>query len=300
MFLLSLFSLLICLLIEKSQETCAFTQTCSNRADLSTCSVPVKKTFEPTVQSYATASVCPEFYGSPSCCNEDQNALLANSFNIIKYTFGYGENGGGCDICGINLYRFWCHFTCNPNQADFVHPEDYINVTDPTDSSKTLYVLNLTMYVNPNTACQLFGSCQKTPYVSQVSAMQTAEGLMSFLGNNAVTEGQEKINIIYSDDPKDHGLNLSLHKCNETFYKNDSFGYPVLGNCTCNNCNDACPVGALEFLKDAEPMEGFDWVIIVIMYACAIGATILCIIYRRMEKNHRRESQVSETNLMDN
>jgi hypothetical protein len=61
--------------------------------------------------------VCQEFLNNPSCCTRDQNILLKENFDSIDSIFG--SKFGGCDICAINLKRFWCYFTCAPYQDQF-------------------------------------------------------------------------------------------------------------------------------------------------------------------------------------
>ncbi len=61
--------------------------------------------------------ICPEFKGKPACCSDTQNILMKNNFDSLDGLFG--SKYGGCDVCAVNLKRFWCHFTCNPNQSDF-------------------------------------------------------------------------------------------------------------------------------------------------------------------------------------
>lgn len=63
---------------------------------------------------------------------------MVRDFKTIDATFG--SDGGGCDICGSNMKRFWCHYTCNPNQSDFLKVLGKINVTDPLDPKKLLEV----------------------------------------------------------------------------------------------------------------------------------------------------------------
>lgn len=52
------------------------------------------------------------------CCNEyaDKNTMM--NFEAIDGLFG--SQGGGCDICAINLKRFWCEYACSPRQSEFV------------------------------------------------------------------------------------------------------------------------------------------------------------------------------------
>ena len=66
--------------------------------------------------------ICPEYYNKTACCNNGQNILLKTNFDALDGVFG--TKFGGCDICAINLKRFWCHFTCSPDQDTF--SKDYI------------------------------------------------------------------------------------------------------------------------------------------------------------------------------
>lgn len=62
-------------------------------------------------------SICPEFSNKLACCNYNQTLLLQNSFESIDLIFG--SNYYGCDICAVNLKRFWCQFACDPDQHSF-------------------------------------------------------------------------------------------------------------------------------------------------------------------------------------
>lgn len=53
-----------------------------------------------------------------ACCNVNSFRQTSNSFGKIDAVFG--SSAGGCDVCAVNLKRFWCEYSCNPNQADFV------------------------------------------------------------------------------------------------------------------------------------------------------------------------------------
>jgi hypothetical protein len=65
--------------------------------------------------------ICPEYFNKTACCNNGQNILLKNNFDALDRVFG--SEFGGCDICAINLKRFWCHFTCSPDQDKFSKKE---------------------------------------------------------------------------------------------------------------------------------------------------------------------------------
>jgi hypothetical protein len=61
--------------------------------------------------------VCPEYENKLACCNAGQNILLRNNFLSLDSVFG--TEYGGCDACSVNLKKFWCHFTCHPEQDKF-------------------------------------------------------------------------------------------------------------------------------------------------------------------------------------
>ena len=62
-------------------------------------------------------SICPEYSGQLACCNLLQTTLIKKNFDSLDQLFGTAF--GGCDTCAINLKRFWCHFTCHPDQSNF-------------------------------------------------------------------------------------------------------------------------------------------------------------------------------------
>lgn len=61
--------------------------------------------------------ICPEYLNKPACCTDGQNILLKKNFDSLDSIFG--STYGGCDICAVNLKRFWCHFTCSTEQDKF-------------------------------------------------------------------------------------------------------------------------------------------------------------------------------------
>jgi len=61
--------------------------------------------------------ICPEYKDKLACCNNAQNILLKRNFDSLDSVFGSAY--GGCDICAINIKRFWCSFTCDPQQHTF-------------------------------------------------------------------------------------------------------------------------------------------------------------------------------------
>lgn len=83
-----------------------------------------------------TGSVCKEYVGD-ICCNE-ANALLTAD-NLKQLDGVLATKSGGCDICAINLKRFWCEYACSPRQSDFLKvSENYYVYPDPQKPGKTI------------------------------------------------------------------------------------------------------------------------------------------------------------------
>jgi hypothetical protein len=97
-----------------------FKQVCDEK-DINNRTVCFPEPIDPETETpkvlYDTDNICPDFTGKEACCNPIQTKILSINFNSIDNVFG--SLFGGCDICAINLKRFWCHFTCSPNQHEF-------------------------------------------------------------------------------------------------------------------------------------------------------------------------------------
>jgi hypothetical protein len=85
---------------------------------------------------------------------------------------------------------------------------DYITIPNPSQPSQNVTVEEVVMWVESETACALFGSCNRTAYAAQVSAMQTPAGFLSFQGANAIDDGAQVITIKFTDD-KTKGLYMN-------------------------------------------------------------------------------------------
>lgn len=105
--------LLLINLIGGVNGLCAMTETCSQPPFV--CNVPIKLDpyQDPKVVDFTQKPACPWYEGKPVCCNDDQNTVLNQKFVLIDYTMG--SMGGGCDICGANMKKLWCEFTCSPD-----------------------------------------------------------------------------------------------------------------------------------------------------------------------------------------
>ena len=173
---------------------------------------------------------CPYYTGKPACCDQIQQQQLLQNFQQIDFVFG-----DDCPICGLNLKRVWCEFTCNPKQSEFMEVLDYKNVII---KKITYQVLEMNWYLNPESVCELYQSCNKVPEVSEMSS--NAMGFLQFLCDNAVAQGHTLINIEYTTVPihNFNPLNFEIAKCNND--SNIIFNYTNLHKCYCSYCADSC------------------------------------------------------------
>lgn len=122
-------------------------------------------------------SICPFMNASaPMCCSDDQVAIMVANFDKIDHVFG--EN---VPMCGINLKKLWCEFTCSPRQADFVHGLGYKIITqdDGTEQNFT----KISFGVDDSMSCTLFTSCKKVDLIASAS-VQSSIAFLDFLGVN--------------------------------------------------------------------------------------------------------------------
>lgn len=91
--------------------------------------------------------------------------------------------------------------------------------------------------VEAQTACDLFGSCKRTPFVSSVSALGSPAGFLTFQGHNAVDDAYQYIEVkfsnnkndslYFSDDETDKSRK-ALTPCNYTTAAKEYHGFPVI------------------------------------------------------------------------
>ena len=81
------------------------------------------------------------------------------NFNSIDSVFGK-ESG----TCGVNLKILWCHYTCDPQQINFLK-YGCIKEVKHDDGSSTNFT-EVTFAVNEDYACTIFRSCRKVSIVA--------------------------------------------------------------------------------------------------------------------------------------
>lgn len=224
-------------------------------------------------------SYCQDFVGMKTCCTEYQLGQIVKNFQAIESIFG---GDGGCDVCVVNLKRFWCYFTCSPNQAEFIEVGNLTHyIIDGTD-----YLLrDITYYINDNTNCELFKSCKKTKFVAQVPSMGNAIGFTNFQGINAYTKTPAYVTMKIDNK---RGLLYDIDKCEFDVPADGTIrGYTKNGNCSCNSCEGRC-----DYNIDASVpyMNGANFGLIAGCYAFVLVATLGLFFYKRYEDKNKSEN----------
>lgn len=84
---------------------------------------------DPTPFQIDADHVCADYRNQSGCCNSMASLVQTSSYGKIDTIFG--NSNGGCDICGVNLKRFWCEYACSPRQDQFVIVGDYVTIPNP-------------------------------------------------------------------------------------------------------------------------------------------------------------------------
>lgn len=83
---------------------------------------------------------------------------MNNNFATLNGVFGKD-----CPLCAVNMKKMWCEYTCNPEQFRFIKPTGHHMDPDMKKDCTTV-----TVSLDPAMACNMFNSCKKTSYISQL------------------------------------------------------------------------------------------------------------------------------------
>jgi len=138
--------------------------------------------------------------------------------------------------------------------------------------------------------CDLFNSCKKTKYASQVVAMSNAIGFTTFQGTEAYRKAPIFINLDYE---KDRGLDYDIDLCNTTSVNNMWRGFHVDEDCKCNSCEKSCFYSAKASLP---VLEGFSLITVAVIYLTVLILTIIIYICKCVyKKNNPTDSSRSSS-----
>lgn len=263
------------LLVYRALADCVFTQTGAFTPPQKIDPIP------PFDAQWTSAPACPMFANQKVCCNDIQNNAMLYKYVLLDNTFGHTV--GGCDMCSANMKLMWCYFTCSPNQGNFVSAGPQVVVPSPIDNSPILIMLN-NFTVTNDLSCQIYESCQKCPYVTEVSAMQSPQGFLEFQGYEGIPIGLLWTTFYFDDGPL--SLNLTFLGCDENV--KNAYGYTV-EPCSCNNCVYKC--AADYYVSGPSTLHGVDWAIIGFFYlGLLIFSIIVLFVQWRLNKKKRRQT----------
>lgn len=209
--------------------------------------------------------ICPDFEGKEACCDYEQVREIKANFITLDSIFG--SSAGGCDVCSLNLKRFYCQFTCDPKQDTFLFPTGFKNHT--VDGNVTKLLLDVDLHINEDTACEVFKSCKKSKFVAQVPSMNNALGFLNFQGVNAYKKSAIYMNMILD---KEGGMKYEIDPCETEAIDGKLRNMTIEQNCTCNTCSAKCDFSAV---SKTPVLDGLNVTLVAVFYLCVIALTVV-------------------------
>lgn len=274
--------LFLSLLATQVYADCSFTQHCSVPPFQCGAPSPLNPFIPPFRENFTAPYACPMFLGQDVCCNNDQNAAMNYKFFLLDETFGHSV--GGCDICASNMKYMWCHFTCNSKQSQYVQAGPVKNIPNPVDPSTLIGTMLSNFTVSNSLACEIYQTCQKCPYVTQVSAMQSPEGFLQFQGYEGIPIGLVWTTFLFSDGPE--ALDLTFIPCNANV--SNAYGYPTKA-CSCNTCLNSC--ASSYYVSSPTTLEGLEWPIVGIAYLVIFGISLVLFFSKYAWNKHQTKKR---------
>ena len=78
--------------------------------------------------------------------------------------------------------------------------KEFYEYPDPQKPGSTIMAQEVNITVEANTACTLFNSCKRVPFVTSVSAMGSPAGFLNFQGHNGLDNSHQYMNMFFSYD----------------------------------------------------------------------------------------------------
>jgi len=258
----------IIILIKKTKQECRIWQECDvTDPECVPRAADITNKSETTPRfNYTSDNLCPDYNNyTGACCSPTQVTKLKQNLDSLDSVFG--SNAGGCDICVENLKRMWCHFTCSPDQDKFLAVG---GIHDRIIDNTTHHLLDVNFTVEANTSCELYKSCKKVKFVSQVPSMGSSLGLLNFQGLNAYQKMPIYI-LMYQNNS--NGVKFDIDTCDTEPVDGYIRGFKAQ-KCTCNNCysNKLCDY---DNNFTTAVMEGLNWVTLIVVYLVVFILTIV-------------------------
>ncbi|CAR28447.1 hypothetical protein ZYGR_0S00770 [Zygosaccharomyces rouxii] len=219
-----------------STAQCAIYGNCGKKSLFGTeLPCPVQQDFQPEPASdelkELVVSVCGEEWQDIDtlCCTKDQVVNLRNNLKKAQNIIA------SCPACTKNFNNLFCHFTCSPEQRNF------INVTKTQESMDHKEVVSeLDFFVNSTWASAFYDSCKEVKFsATNGYAMDLIGGgandyqhFLKFLGDEKPLIGGSpfQINYLYNSNYPFREFNDAVYACDDPQYK-----------CACADCDSSCP-----------------------------------------------------------
>ena len=125
----------------------------------------------------------------------------------------------GCDACPIAFKRLWCHFSCSPNQSDFVEIRRLVPGKNPDNQIQSVYV-NITK----SFADRFWLSCQNAGFKGTESFknlfFNRVSSLFGLMAERSPTTEPPTTHLVHSfntdHSPTSKALNVTLENENYT------------------------------------------------------------------------------------
>lgn len=98
----------------------------------------------------------------PVCCGPDNVKIMEANYKQIDLVFGEE-----CPMCGVNLKKLWCRYTCDPHKSDYVEGLNYVTKDIGGGQFQNFTAVKFT--VDEDSACNLFRSCRQVSLIAQAS-----------------------------------------------------------------------------------------------------------------------------------
>ncbi|CCE66199.1 hypothetical protein TPHA_0P00410 [Tetrapisispora phaffii CBS 4417] len=231
------------------------------------------------------------------CCSEDQLKNLKSNLKKAQSIIS------SCPACVKNFNNLFCHFTCSPNQREFVN----VTKTQITKTGKEA-VAELDVFMNSTWASLFYNSCKDVKFsATNGYAMDLIGGgaknyssFLKFLGDEKPLLGGSpfQINYVYELQDDNDEETCDFKKFNNTIYSCSNGEY----KCACTDCEASCP--KLEPLQDlicrkgGMPCFSFDVLVLYGIIFIAVGLFHIYI-FRKRKLQSVNLDRITTDEIMD-
>ena len=206
--------------------------------------------------------VCPDYDDKPSCCNQFTMQTMQTKLVSVDLTFGNPSTG--CSNCANNMKRFFCKYSCDPDQHLFIIPgQSRYTEFSPGKGQDPIKVVESNISVDAAGACALYESCKRVDFVKALGSMSSYVGFFNTLSSQGITQGNVIMNYQFGN--KEGAIKADINKCSQVFNTDtDQYNYKFTfgqGWCNCQHCSYNCSGELMDFsayVKKHGVLDGLD------------------------------------------